>query len=61
MCLDKLALLRACDGTLPVGRYAVLDEAFADERWDFPFIVKPRAGADRAASRSSRPRPSCLR
>jgi carbamoyl-phosphate synthase large subunit len=44
-CVDKLTLLRTCDGTVPVGRYAVLDESFAQKTWTFPFIVKPRTGA----------------
>jgi carbamoyl-phosphate synthase large subunit len=45
ICVDKLMLLRRCDGTVPVGRYAILDETFPRESWTFPFIVKPRTGA----------------
>lgn len=44
-CLDKLALLDACDGVVPVGRYAQIDEAFSGEGWSLPFIVKPRGGS----------------
>jgi len=44
-CLDKLRLLGACDGTVPVGRHAALDEGFSADGWEFPFIVKPRAGS----------------
>lgn len=44
-CLDKLTLLQACDGTVPVGRYGVLDDAFVEADWTFPFIVKPRGGS----------------
>ena len=29
ICLDKLTLLRTCDTTVPVGRYAALDDGFA--------------------------------
>jgi carbamoyl-phosphate synthase large subunit len=45
LCVDKLALLRACDGIVPVGRYAPIDETFSADDWPFPFIVKPRAGS----------------
>jgi len=45
ICVDKLTLLRTCDGTVPVGRYAILDETFAHDTWEFPFIAKPRVGA----------------
>lgn len=45
ICVDKLTLLRTCDGTVPVGRYAILDETFAQDAWKFPFIAKPRVGA----------------
>jgi carbamoyl-phosphate synthase large subunit len=45
LCLDKLALLRACEGAVPVGRYAVLDRAFAAAGWAFPLIAKPRTGS----------------
>ena len=45
ICLDKLALLRTCADTVPVGRYAALDSAFTPEHWDFPLIVKPRSGS----------------
>ncbi len=45
ICLDKLTLLQACEGAVPVGRYTVLDEAFSDEEWAFPLIVKPRVGS----------------
>lgn len=45
LCLDKWALLRACDGIVPVGRYAVLDGTFSAESAQFPLIVKPRDGS----------------
>ena len=45
ICLDKLTLLRACADTVPVGRYAALDDAFSPAGWDFPLIVKPRSGS----------------
>lgn len=45
ICLDKLTLLSACEGTVPVGRHAVLDAAFSPRGWDYPVIVKPRAGS----------------
>jgi carbamoyl-phosphate synthase large subunit len=35
ICLDKFTLLSACDGTVPVGRYAVFTEGFVDAAWDF--------------------------
>lgn len=45
ICLDKLTLLRACEATVPVGRYAVFDGTFTEEDWEFPLMVKPRAGS----------------
>ena len=45
ICLDKVSLLRACESTVPVGRYAVMDASFSPDGWAFPMIVKPRAGS----------------
>ena len=45
LCLDKLKLLVACDGVVPVPRFAVFNEAFDDSDWQYPLIVKPRAGS----------------
>ncbi|HMV87030.1 MAG TPA: ATP-grasp domain-containing protein [Blastocatellia bacterium] len=45
LCLDKLKLLIACDGLIPVPRFAVFNTAFDDSDWQYPLIVKPRAGS----------------
>ncbi|MGH7617839.1 MAG: ATP-grasp domain-containing protein [Gemmatimonadaceae bacterium] len=45
LCLDKAALLRACDGACAVPRTCVLDERFDLTAWTVPFLVKPRLGA----------------
>ena len=45
LCLDKLALLDACEAVVPVGRHGALDAAFDPRDWEFPLIVKPRAGS----------------
>jgi len=45
LCLDKLTLLRACAGVVPVGRYDALNGASSEQAWDFPVMVKPRAGS----------------
>ncbi len=44
-CLDKLALARACAGTVRVPRTELLGTPQALSGWDFPVIVKPRRGA----------------
>lgn len=44
MCLDKLALARACRGHVRVPRTSTPAVA-ADEPWAFPVIVKPRRGS----------------
>ncbi|MDH3269880.1 MAG: ATP-grasp domain-containing protein [Gemmatimonadota bacterium] len=45
LCLDKLALARACEDIIPAPRSAALDPAFDSDDWTFPFIVKPRSGS----------------
>lgn len=45
ICIDKLALLNACDGVVPVPRYAVFDTTFLSHGWEFPLIIKPRSGS----------------
>jgi carbamoyl-phosphate synthase large subunit len=45
VCLDKLCLLNACEGTVPVGRHAALDATLSVAGWKFPLIVKPRVGS----------------
>jgi carbamoyl-phosphate synthase large subunit len=45
ICLDKLTLLGACEGVVPVGRFAALDGAFPARDWEFPVMIKPRAGS----------------
>jgi carbamoyl-phosphate synthase large subunit len=44
-CLDKLALVRACERTCRVPRTELLGTPQAISGWDFPVIVKPRRGA----------------
>lgn len=45
ICLDKHALLTACSSAVQVGDFAILDEAFSPEGWEFPLIAKPRSGS----------------
>ena len=45
LCLDKAALVRACDGACAVPRTSVLDECVDLSAWPVPFLVKPRLGA----------------
>jgi carbamoyl-phosphate synthase large subunit len=45
VCLDKLKLLIACDGLVPVPRFAIFNETFNDSDWQYPLIVKPRSGS----------------
>ena len=45
LCLDKAALVRACDGACAVPRTSVLDDHFDVAAWPVPFLVKPRLGA----------------
>lgn len=45
LCVDKLRLLEACEGVVPLPRYAVFDDTFAPDGWDFPLLVKPRTGS----------------
>lgn len=44
-CLDKLALARACRGSLRVPRTELLGTPEATDGWEFPVVVKPRRGA----------------
>jgi carbamoyl-phosphate synthase large subunit len=44
-CYDKLHLMQALDGQVPLAAYTRLDEDFRPSPLDFPFIVKPRRGA----------------
>jgi carbamoyl-phosphate synthase large subunit len=45
VCLDKVALARACTGVVPVPRTAILDEDFDPDDWLLPAICKPRSGS----------------
>lgn len=45
LCLDKLKLLIACDGLVPVPQFAIFNETFNDCDWKYPLIVKPRSGS----------------
>ncbi len=45
LCLDKLKLLIACDGLVPVPQFAIFNETFNDSDWQYPLIVKPRSGS----------------
>ncbi len=45
VCLDKVALARACTGVVPVPRTAVLDGTFDPAKWPLPVICKPRSGS----------------
>jgi carbamoyl-phosphate synthase large subunit len=45
ICLDKYKLLRVCEHTVPVPRFAVFDETFNADGWEFPLFIKPRCGA----------------
>lgn len=43
--LDKLALARFCAGAVRVPRTEPFDTAFEPESWDYPAVLKPRAGS----------------
>ncbi len=43
--LDKLALVRACDGVVTVPRTELLSEELSPDEWTYPVIVKPRTGS----------------
>ncbi|MHB1874302.1 MAG: ATP-grasp domain-containing protein [Streptosporangiaceae bacterium] len=43
--LDKLALARFCADTVRVPRTAPLDTAFEPDSWEYPAVLKPRAGS----------------
>lgn len=45
LCLDKWALLSACDGVCPLPRRALVGHDFDESEWPLPFVVKPRRGA----------------
>lgn len=45
ICLDKLELARACEGTARVPTTVVLDATGKAADWVFPVIIKPRRGA----------------
>jgi len=45
LCLDKLNLLIACDGLVPLPRFAIFNQTFDDSDWQYPLIVKPRSGS----------------
>ncbi len=43
--LDKLETLRACEGVVPVPRFAVFDKNFDPAGWEFPLFIKPRSAS----------------
>jgi carbamoyl-phosphate synthase large subunit len=45
VCLDKFELMRRCHGVVPIPRSAIFDTAFVSAAWEYPLIVKPRAGS----------------
>jgi len=45
VCLDKAALVRACQNACAVPRTVILDERADLSAWSVPFLVKPRLGA----------------
>lgn len=45
LCLDKAALVRACEGSCDVPRTVILDGHFDAADWPLPFLIKPRLGA----------------
>jgi len=45
LCLDKYALLRRVELAAPVGKFALYDDKFQAEEWQFPVVVKPRTGS----------------
>ena len=45
MCLDKFLLLEYARDILPVPKFALFDETFESQDWDFPIIAKPRHGS----------------
>lgn len=45
ICLDKHTLLTACRSAVQVGQFAIFDDNFSPEEWEFPIVVKPRSGS----------------
>jgi len=45
LCLDKMVLMEACSGVVPVPQSAVYDEHFDPAAWLYPLILKPRSGS----------------
>ncbi len=45
ICLDKYKLMKVCEHTVPVPRFAIFDETFDASGWEFPLFIKPRSGA----------------
>jgi carbamoyl-phosphate synthase large subunit len=45
ICLDKFELMKRCHGVVPIPRSAIFDTAFVSAAWEYPLIVKPRAGS----------------
>ncbi len=43
--LDKLALARACAGSVRVPRTELLTEEISPDSWTYPVIIKPRTGS----------------
>lgn len=44
LCADRAAMLDKLQGFVPTARFAVYDEAFDPEGWQFPLVLKPRRG-----------------
>jgi carbamoyl-phosphate synthase large subunit len=44
-CLNKALLMAACSSTGAVPKWAVLDDAFDPDEFDFPLVVKPVSGS----------------
>jgi carbamoyl-phosphate synthase large subunit len=45
ICLDKFKLMQVCQDVVPLPRFAIFDEKFSAEDWEFPLFIKPRTGA----------------
>ena len=41
---DRLAMLQACEGLVPVPRYAVFDHVLEPATWEYPVVLRSRFG-----------------
>ena len=50
---DRLAMLQACEGLVPVPRYAVFDHVLEPATWEYPVVLRSRFGEGCCVIRSA--------